>query len=194
MTELLGMCTANPPKKRKIGSSGIPLDVAEVKIFDDNDKELPPGKVGELVVKSPCLLKGYHNRPDADKEAFRNGWFHTGDLGYRDEDNYFFIVDRKKHIIIKGGENISPKAVEDVLNKHPAVNEAAVLGIPDKIYGEEVKAFIVLNKGKKASEEELIAHCKKHLHSFQCPKYVEFTAEIPKTPSGKVMKRKLLEN
>src|SRR5207249_6089140 len=144
-------------RPRKPGSIGVPIYGVDVRIFDDQDRELPAGEVGELVIRGYNTMKGYWRRPEATREAFRSGWFHTGDLGRKDDDGYIFIVDRKKDMIIRGGFNVYPREVEEVLYAHPAVGEAAVVGVRDPEYGEEVKAYLALKPGASASAEEVQA-------------------------------------
>lgn len=182
----------NPPdiKKRKIGSIGVAVG-NEMKIFDENDQEAKPGTVGEIVIRGENVMKGYFKNPDATNEAFKSGWFHSGDLGKMDEEGFFTILDRKKDMINRGGEKVFPREVDEILYQHPKVKDAATVGIPDKIYGEEVKAFVVLNNGEKATEQEIISHCHKNLAEFKCPKTVEFVQEIPKGPTGKLLRREL---
>ncbi|HYP53724.1 MAG TPA: long-chain fatty acid--CoA ligase, partial [Pyrinomonadaceae bacterium] len=128
---------------------------------------------------------------EATRRAFRAGWFHTGDVGFRDADGFFHIVDRKSDMIIRGGENIYPREIDEVLYQHPAVAAAAAVGVPDELYGEEVAAFVTLREGRTATAEEIIAHCRARLADFKCPKTVRFLAEMPKGPTGKVLKREL---
>jgi long-chain acyl-CoA synthetase len=147
--------------------------------------------VGEIVVKGPTLMKGYWNLPEETAQVIRDGWLYTGDIGYVDADGYFYITDRKKDIIIRGGENLSPREVEEVLHQHPKVAEAGVIGIPDKVYGEEIKAFVALKAGKQASEEEIIAFCRERLPTFKTPKTVQFMEALPKNLLGKVLRAEL---
>jgi long-chain acyl-CoA synthetase len=185
--------TFNPPDaRRRPGSVGLPIG-NEMKIFDDEDRELGVGEVGEIVLRGENLLKGYFKNPEANARAFRSGWFHTGDVGYRDADGFFYLVDRKSDMIIRGGENIYPREIDEVLYQHPAVQDAATIGVPDALYGEEVKAFIVLKDGARASEEELLAFCRARLADYKCPKSVAFLREIPKGPTGKLLKRELAQ-
>jgi long-chain acyl-CoA synthetase len=183
--------TFNPPDgRRRAGSCGLPIG-NEMRVVDDDDQEVPEGELGEIVLRGENILKGYFKNPEATERAFRNGWFHTGDVGYRDADGFFFIVDRKSDMIIRGGENIYPREIDEVLYQHPAVAAAATIGIPDDLYGEEVAAFVVLKEGARASEEELIAHCTSALADYKCPKTIRIVADIPKGPTGKLLKREL---
>ena len=183
--------TFNPPNEyRRPGSCGKPIG-NEMKIVDENDKELPDGELGEIVLRGENIFKSYYKNPYATQKAFAGGWFHTGDIGYRDSDGFFYIADRKSDMIIRGGENIYPREIDDVLYKHPAIAEAAALGIPDDLYGEEVTAFVVLQNGVDASAEQIIDFCREHLADFKCPKTVHFVDQIPKGPTGKLLKRKL---
>ncbi len=183
--------TFNPPDElRRAGSCGLAIG-NEMKVFDDNDREVADGELGEIVLRGENILKGYYKNPEATAIAFRNGWFHTGDVGYRDKDGYFYIVDRKSDMIIRGGENIYPREIDEVLYQHPAVAAAATIGVPDPLYGEEVAAFIVLKDGLKASAEDLITHCRSELADYKCPKTIRIVADIPKGPTGKLLKREL---
>ncbi|MEW6729989.1 MAG: long-chain fatty acid--CoA ligase [Acidobacteriota bacterium] len=183
--------TFNPPDtRRRPGSIGLPIG-NEMKIFDENDNELGAHQIGEIVLCGENIMKGYFHMPTATKEAFRNGWFHTGDVGYYDEDGYFFVVDRKSDMIIRGGENIYPREIDELLYQHPAVKEAATIGVPDPLYGEEVKAFVTLKEGAQATAYEIIAFCRTRLADYKCPKSVVFLPEIPKGPTGKLLKREL---
>ncbi|HKP12847.1 MAG TPA: AMP-binding protein, partial [Blastocatellia bacterium] len=164
--------TFNPvDERRKVGSVGLPIG-NEVGVFDDDDRELPPFQVGEIVMRGANLLKGYYKNEAATREAFRSGWFHTGDLGYRDDEGFYYIVDRKSDMIIRGGENVYPREIDEVLYEHPKVKDAATVGVPDEVYGEEVKSFVVLRDGEGATEEEIIAHCRARLADYKCPKAV----------------------
>jgi len=164
-----------------------------MKVFDDADREVPIGELGEIVLRGENILKGYFKNAEATARAFRGGWFHTGDVGYRDQDGFYYIVDRKTDMIIRGGENIYPREIDEVLYQHPAVAAAATIGVPDSLYGEEVAAFIVLKAGAEAGEEELIAHCKTELADYKCPKSIRIVPDIPKGPTGKLLKRDLAE-
>jgi long-chain acyl-CoA synthetase len=183
--------TFNPPdERRRPGSCGLPIG-NEMKVVDDDDNEVPDGERGEIVLRGENILQGYYKNPEATANAFRNGWFHTGDVGYRDQDGFFYIVDRKSEMIIRAGENIYPREIDEVLYLHPAVAAAATIGVPDQLYGEEVAAFIVLKDGVQASEEELINHCQERLADYKCPKSVHIVKDIPKGPTGKLLKREL---
>ncbi|MCW2642251.1 MAG: AMP-dependent synthetase and ligase [Dactylosporangium sp.] len=180
-------------EQRKVLSIGRPIWGVEVRIVDDEDKELPPGPehVGEIVIRGHNIMKGYYKKPEATAEAFRGGWFHTGDLAYRDEDGYLFIVDRKKDLIIRGGFNVYPREVEETLYEHPAVSEAAVIGKPDEKFGEEVVAVVALKSGATTTAEDLIAYAKERLAAYKCPREVRIVDELPKGPTGKILKMEL---
>jgi acyl-CoA synthetase (AMP-forming)/AMP-acid ligase II len=183
--------TFNPPdERRRAGSCGLPIG-NEMLVVDDEDREVPDGTLGEIVLRGENILKGYYKNTEANETAFRNGWFHTGDVGYRDKDGFYYIVDRKSDMIIRGGENIYPREIDEVLYQHPAVAAAAAIGIPDDLYGEDVAAFIVLKEGATATEDEVVGFCRQQLADFKCPKMVRFVKEIPKGPTGKLLKRKL---
>ena len=183
--------TFNPPdERRRPGSCGMPIG-NEMKVFDDEDREVPEGELGEIVLRGENILKGYYKNEEATERAFRGGWFHTGDVGYRDADGFFYIVDRKSDMIIRGGENIYPREIDEVLYQHPSIAAAAVIGVPDKLYGEEVAAFVVLKEGAQASEEEIINFCRTRLADYKCPKSVRLVRDIPKGPTGKLLKREL---
>ncbi len=179
--------------RRKIGSIGLPLPGNEMKIVDSQGNDLPPNSKGEIVVKGDNVMKEYFKNPEANAETLKDGWLYTGDIGHMDEDGFFYITDRKKDMIIRGGENIYPREIEEVIYSHPAVSLGTVIGVRDEIYGELPKAFIVLKEGESIAEEEIIAYCKKHLADFKVPKYVEFRASLPQTPTGKIMKQPLRE-
>jgi len=180
-------------KLKRLSSIGREVNVARVRIMDDEGKILPPGQIGEIVVQSDQVMKGYWKKPEATAETLRGGWLHTRDMGYMDEDGYIYLVDRKDDMIVSGGFNIYPKEVEDVLYSHPAVLEAAVFGVPDEKWGEAVKAAVSLRQGMSATEEEIIEHCKKHLASYKKPKSVDFMKDLPKSLYGKILRRNLKE-
>lgn len=175
----------------RLASAGFARTDVEVKIFDEEDNELPPGEVGEIVTRSDAAMKGYWRNPKATSESLRNGWLHTGDVGYLDDHGYLFIMDRSKDMIISGGENIYPREIEEVLIRHPAVREVAVVGIPDEKWGEAIKAVVALSPGSEASEEDLIAFCKENIASYKKPKSIDFVAELPKNNYGKILKREI---
>ena len=174
-------------------SAGRPAIGTEIRIVDEEDKPVPNGAIGEIIARGPQLMRGYWNLADESSEALRGGWMHTGDAGTMDDDGYLYIQDRVKDMIVSGGENVYPRVVEDVLFQHPAVADAAVIGVPDKQWGETVMAILVLKEGQKATEEEIIEHCRDKLGGFERPRSVKFTEELPRNPSGKVVKRELRE-
>jgi len=176
---------------KRLSSAGFPRTDVEVEIFDPDDKRLPPGETGEIVTRSDLVMKGYWRNPEATAETLRKGWLHTGDVGYMDENGYLFIMDRSKDMIISGGENIYPREIEEVMIRHPAVREVAVVGVPDPKWGEAVKAVISLVKGSFVKEDELISFCKDHIASYKKPKSVDFVDELPKNNYGKILKREL---
>ncbi|HVS20833.1 MAG TPA: long-chain fatty acid--CoA ligase [Pyrinomonadaceae bacterium] len=183
--------TFNPPdERRRPGSCGLPIG-NEMRVLDDHDHEVADGELGEIVLRGENILKGYYKNPDATANAFRNGWFHTNDVGYRDKDGFFYIVDRKSDMIIRGGENIYPREIDEVLYQHPAIAAAATIGVPDPLYGEEVAAFVVLKNGAGVGEEELLSFCSERLADYKCPKTIRFVKDIPKGPTGKLLKREL---
>lgn len=175
----------------KPGSIGKPMKGMEMKIFDHSDRELPQGQEGEIVLSGPMVMKGYWNQPEATADAIRNGWLHTGDIGYVDKDGYFYITDRKKDIVIKGGENISPRVIEEVLYAHPAVAEAAVIGVKDPVYGEDIKAFVTLKPGQTETAVEILEYCKGKMKKFFLPREIVILAAMPKTLVGKILKKEL---
>jgi long-chain acyl-CoA synthetase len=191
MSETTCRSTFNPPdERRRAGSCGLPIG-NEMKIVDDEGAEVAEGALGEIVLRGENILKGYFKNAEATADAFRGGWFHTGDIGYRDADGFYYIVDRKSDMIIRGGENIYPREIDEVLYQHEAVAAAATIGVPDALYGEEVAAFVVLKEGASVTEEELLQFCRERLADFKCPKSVRFVADIPKGPTGKLLKREL---
>ncbi len=179
--------------RSKPGSVGRPVPFVQVRIVDHEDNPIPLGEVGELVCKGPNVMLGYHNNPQATQEALRNGWLHTGDLARVDEDGFIYVVDRKKDLIISGGENIYPREVEEVLLEHPAIADAAVVGSPDPLWGEIVHAFVVVREGRSLNENEVVEHCKARLASYKKPRKVTFVPQIPRNPSGKILKTRLRE-
>jgi long-chain acyl-CoA synthetase len=177
-----------PPKP---GSIGTPIWGVEMMCVDAEGRPVPDGELGEIVIRGHNVMKGYYKRPEATADAIRNGWFHTGDIAYRDSDGYFFIKDRVKDMIIRGGFNVYPREVEEVLYGHPAVAEAAVIGVPDAALGEEIKAVVALKPGQTATAEEIIGYCKERLAAYKYPRSVEFRETLPKTATGKILKREL---
>ncbi|MFZ5631899.1 MAG: class I adenylate-forming enzyme family protein [Bacillota bacterium] len=176
---------------KKIGSIGIPIPGVEVKLVDYEDQEVPVNQIGEIVVKGPNVMKGYYKRPEETNWVMRNGWFHTGDLAYKDSDGYYYIVDRKKDLIIRGGLNIYPREIEEVLYSHPMIFDAAVVGVPDPIMGEEVLAFVLLREGSQITPEEIQEFCVNKLARYKIPKYIRFVENLPKTTSGKLLRGEL---
>ena len=194
LTETASTTTFNfSAEQRKVLSIGMPIWGVQVRVVDEDDKPLPPGpeNIGEIVIRGHNLMKGYYRNPDATEEAFRGGWFHTGDLAYADEDGYLFVVDRKKDMIIRGGYNVYPREIEEVLFAHPAVAEAAVIGRPDERLGEEVVAVLVLKPGAQADPDDIIAYCRERLAAYKYPREVIIVADLPKGPTGKILKREL---
>ena len=177
--------------KRKEGSVGKAMPYVQVRIVDEMDRPLPANEIGEVICRGPNIMIGYHGQEAATRETLRNGWFHTGDMAKMDEEGFVYIVDRKKDMINSGGENISPREVEEVLLTHPLIDEVAVVGVEDSVWGETVRAFIVCKEGESLSEDDVIAYCKQHLASYKKPKWVSFIDKIPKNPSGKILKTKL---
>lgn len=180
-------------KPSKPGTVGQAIFGVDVRCFDDNDNEVPRGERGEIVIRGTNVMKGYYKRPEATAEAFRNGWFHTGDIGIKDEEGYISIVDRKKDMILRGGYNVYPRQLEEVIIKHPAVSLCAVIGVPDDRLGEEVKAFVVLKQGYELTREEFIAWCKSQIAANKYPRHVEFRDSLPIGNTGKIFKRALKE-
>ncbi|MFQ5632083.1 MAG: long-chain fatty acid--CoA ligase, partial [bacterium] len=178
-------------RERKPGSIGIPIWGVDVKVVDEKDNEVPVGEVGEIIIRGHNIMKGYYKKAEATAETIRNDWFHSGDLARKDEDGYIYIVDRVKDMIIRGGFNVYPREVEDVLMAHPAISLAAVLGVPDEKSGEEIKAFVVLKEGATATPEEIIAWTKKEMAAYKYPRIVEIRESLPMTATGKILKKEL---
>ena len=194
MTESSPVTHINPfGGERKVGSIGLPISDTEARIVDlsDGSREMPIGESGELVVRGPQVMQGYWQRPDATAETLVDGWLHTGDIAQMDEDGYFYIVDRKKDMIISGGFNVYPRDIEEVLFEHPKIAEATAIGVPHPSRGEQVKVFVVLKMGQTATAEEIIAYCKDKLATYKLPTEVAFIEELPKTNVGKVLKKDL---
>jgi long-chain acyl-CoA synthetase len=194
LSETCALATFNrSAEERRVMSIGKRMWGCEVRVVDPDDRELPtgPDNVGEIVLRGHNVMKGYLGRPEATAEAMKGGWFHTGDLGYQDEDGFFYIVDRKKDLVIRGGFNVYPREIEEVLHAHPAVREAAVVGRPDDRLGEEVVAYVSLREGASAEPGEVIGFCKERLAAYKYPREVLVIEELPKGPSGKVLKTEL---
>ena len=178
-------------KPRNAGSIGYPVWGVEMALLDEKDQPLPDGERGEICIRGHNIMKGYYKRAEASAETLRNGWFHSGDVGIRDPDGSYRIVDRVKDLIIRGGYNVYPREVEEVLYAHPAIVEAAVIGVPHESLGEEIKAVVALGAGQQTTPEEIIAYCKQHLAAYKYPRLIEFTESLPKGPTGKILKREL---
>ena len=194
MTTVLRPCdhrTDDPERIERLASCGRPVLIFETRLVDHNDKEVPVGEVGELTVKSPAMTMGYWNLPGATEQLLAGGWLHTGDYARRDKDGYIYIVDRKNDMIISGGKNIYPREVEEVLYGHPGVLEATVIGVPDLHWGESVMAVVVPKPDFDLTAEELIAFCKENVASYKKPRVVEFRDALPKSATGKILKRVL---
>jgi len=194
LTEI-GVVTHLPPEdhdvagSRRMRSCGKPLPTAEIKVVGEDGAVLPPDQVGEIVVRTPQLMKGYWRLPEATAASLRNGWFSTGDAGYFDEDGYLYIYDRVKDMIVSGGENVYPAEVESAMFGHPAVADVAVIGVPDERWGETVKAVVVRKPGVDVTEAELVTHARERIAHYKAPKSVDFVEELPRNPSGKILKR-----
>jgi long-chain acyl-CoA synthetase len=181
----------HPDMERKPGSIGTPIEGVEMQVVDENDEPVAQGEVGEIVIRGHNIMKGYWQRPDATEEAMRGGWFHSGDMARTDEDGYFFIVDRKKDLIIRGGYNVYPREVEEVLYEHPKIREAAVVGVPHDEWGEEIGAAVVLMDGEELSPEEISSYVKDRIAAYKYPRLVWFLDDLPKGPTGKILKREI---
>ncbi len=180
--------------KAKVGTIGLPLPDTEARIVDVDDpsKEITGHREpGELCIRGPQVMRRYANLPGQTEEAVKDGWFLTGDIVTMDEDGYFSVVDRKKDMIVSGAWRVYPRYVDEVLFSHPKVLDACTLGVPDRQSGEYVKAFVVLKKGQKASESEIVDHCRKNLEPYQVPRKVEFLDDLPRSPAGKVLRKEL---
>ena len=183
----------NRPGDRKPLSVGKPIWGVQMRVADTDDRPLPRGRdqIGEIQIRGHNVMKGYRNRPEATASTLAGGWLHTGDLGYIDEDGFYFIVDRTKDLVIRGGYNVYPREIEEVLYAHPGIHEAAVIGKPDDRLGEEVVAVVVLHAGVELDAGEIIAYCRERLAAYKYPREVRFRAELPKGPSGKILKTEL---
>ncbi len=192
MSEASPIVCLNPIyENRKIKSIGVSLPSMEAKVVSEEGRELPPGEVGELVAKGPNIMKGYYNREKETRAALREGWLYTGDLAYRDEEGYFFIVGRKKELIITAGFNVYPREVEVALEAHPMVAEAAVIGVPHPSKGEVVKAYVVTKEGNAPKKQDLFQFLKGQLTNYKLPEIIVFTDDLPRGANGKTLKRLL---
>ncbi len=191
LTETAALVATNPAGRERDGSVGIPVPGTSIRIVDDLDRELPAGEPGEICARSPGVMSGYWRAPEVTAEALRDGWLHTGDIGYLDDDGYLFIVDRKKDLIIRGGFNVYPRDVEDGLLEHPAVAMAAVVGRPDAVHGEEVVAFVSLRDGGDVSAEQLVEWARERIGGYKYPREVRVVESIPLTPAGKIDRKAL---
>ncbi|HEX4336417.1 MAG TPA: long-chain fatty acid--CoA ligase [Polyangiaceae bacterium] len=186
-----GVAVEREGMPRKPGSTGVALEGVTIRVIDEQGDELSRGEIGEITVKGENVSPGYYKNREATTEAFRDGWLLTGDMGYLDEDGYLFVVERKKDLMIRGGFNVYPKDVEEVIYHHPAVREAAVVGVPDSLMGEEVCAYVVKKDGADVTEAAIIQHCQSKLAKYKTPRYVEFVSALPKTSIGKIQKKEL---
>ena len=191
LSETSPTATFNRPGRTKAGSIGLPLDGVELKLVNPDGTETPPGEVGEIIIRGHNVMKGYWNRPEATKAAIIDSWFHTGDMATRDQDGFYFIVDRKKDLIIRGGYNVYPREIEEVLYEHRAVREAAVIGVPHATHGEEVAAAIVLRSGASTTPAELRDFVKTRVAAYKYPRFVWLVDALPKGPTGKILKREI---
>jgi long-chain acyl-CoA synthetase len=192
LTESTGLVTANPVNGvRKAGSIGVTVPYVQTRLIDKEGRDVSIGEVGEIIFKGPNATQGYWKLPEQTAESIQNGWVHTGDLARQDGDGYFFIAGRKKDLIITGGYNVYPREIEEVLYTHPAVYEAAVIGIADEVKGEIAKAYLTLKPGQSATEKEIVDFCKQNLAPYKVPRQVEVRAELPKSSTGKILHREL---
>jgi long-chain acyl-CoA synthetase len=197
LSETSPVATFNRYDRRKPGSIGLPVEGVEIRLVSDQDgdddpaPDVPAGEVGEIAIRGHNVMKGYWNRPEATAAAIRGGWFHTGDLARADEDGFYYIVDRKKELIIRGGYNVYPREIEEVLYEHPAVLEAAVIGIPHPSLGEEIGAAVALRPGAVVSPEELREYVRELVAAYKYPRHVWLVRTLPKGPTGKILKREI---
>lgn len=191
LTECSPFASYNHDTLFRPGSVGTPIENVEMKVVDEQGQELPDGQLGEILIKGPNVMKGYFRNPEATAQSVRNGWLHSGDIGYRDQDGYYYVVDRVKDMINVSGFKVFPREVEEILFRHPAVKEAAVVGMADRVKGEAVKAFVVLEAGQSVDPESLKALCAEKIASYKVPEAVEFVAALPKSPTGKILKKEL---
>ena len=191
LSETSPTATFNRPGRTKAGSIGLPLDGVDLRLVNPDGTETPPGEAGEIAIRGHNVMKGYWKRPDATEAAIVDGWIHTGDMAIRDDDGFYFIVDRKKDIIIRGGYNVYPREIEEVLYEHPALLEAAVIGVPHATHGEEVAAAVVLRSGASATAAELRDFVKTRVAAYKYPRLVWLADTLPKGPTGKILKREI---
>ncbi|MCH7488812.1 MAG: AMP-binding protein, partial [Chloroflexi bacterium] len=189
LTEAASQVTTMPPGDSRPGSAGRPLFTTEVRIENANDAAVAAGETGEIVVRGPTVTPGYLNNPDATAQALRDGWLHTGDIGYVDTDGYLYVLDRRDDLIVSGGENVYPTEVEEALCAHPAVLEAAVISLPDEEWGARVAAAVALRDGATADVNELTAFCRRRLAAYKTPREIRFVDELPRNAAGKLLRR-----
>jgi long-chain acyl-CoA synthetase len=189
LTESSPFASYNHDFRHKFGSIGTPIENVDMKIADDNGNELPVGEMGEIIIRGPNVMQGYWRKPEATAAAIRNGWLRSGDIGIMDEEGYFFITDRVKDMINVAGFNVYPNEVEQVMYRHPAIQEVAVYGVTDPIKGEAVQAAVVLKENMESTPEEIIGFCRTNMAVYRIPRKVEFVKELPKSPTGKILKR-----
>ena len=186
-------CFNRSAEQRKVGSIGLPIWGTEAKVVDEEDEEVPRGERGELVLRGHNIMKGYYKNPEATAEAMRDGWFHTGDIATMDEDGFIFIVDRVKDMVLRGGYNVYPREIEEVIYEHPAIAEVAVIGVPHEELGEEVRAVVALKEGESATEEDIISFARERVAAYKYPRSIIFMDDLPKTATGKILKRELVD-
>ena len=186
-------CFNRSAEQRKVGSIGLPIWGTEAKVVDEVNEEVPRGERGELVLRGHNIMKGYYKNPEATEEAMSQGWFHTGDIATMDEDGFIFIVDRVKDMVLRGGYNVYPREIEEVIYEHPAIAEVAVIGVPHAELGEEVRAVVALKEGESATEEDIIAFTKERVAAYKYPRSIIFMDDLPKTATGKILKRELVD-
>jgi long-chain acyl-CoA synthetase len=192
LSETTGMGSFNQPdRERKAGSIGVPIGGTEMRVVDDDGNDVPPGEPGEILMRGPFVMKEYWDKPEATEGTMGDGWFRTGDVAKVDEDGYFFIVDRKKELIIRGGYNVYPREIEEVIYSHPAVREAAVVGVPHDELGEEVGAAVAVREGEDASPDDIRAYVKERVAAYKYPRVIWLVDELPKGPTGKILKREI---
>jgi acyl-CoA synthetase (AMP-forming)/AMP-acid ligase II len=182
-----------PGEDTRLASAGRARKDIIIAVLDENDRELGVDQIGEIALRGDVVMRGYWNKPEATAEAFKNGWYHTGDLGKRDAEGFYYLLDRKKELIISGGANVYPREVEEVLLLHPGVLEVAVVGVPDRLWGESVMAVVRPRPGVKITEQELVDLCRDHLAGYKKPRYFRFQESLPKNAYGKILKRELRE-